>query len=167
MTFRSRLAPVTEAVDFEGPLWRADGTGTQTFVTLPFDAKALFGRARCPVRVTINEHSWRTTTQVYDGRYHVAVSAAARHAAGIGAGDLVRVHVKKDDAVPAIDLPAELASALRADLDARDAFEVLAPSHRREYARWVGEARLPQTRVRRAVAATERLKAGSKRPLPA
>lgn len=165
--FGARLADVTEAVDFEATLWRADGGRTQTFVTLPFDAKALFGRARCPVRVSINGHSWRTTTQVYGGEYRVLVSAVIRSSAGLAAGDEVRVHVRKDDAVPAVDVPAELASALRADDDARRAFEALAPSHRREYARWVGEAKRPETRARRAVAATERIKSSRRDSLSA
>ena len=158
---------MTEAVDFEAALWRAEDSGAQTFVTLPFDAKALFGRSRCPVRVTINGHSWRTTTQAYGGHYRVVVSAAARHATGLSAGDAVQVHIKKDDSVPADDLPAELAAALRADLEARDAYERLAPSHRREYARWVGEAKRPETRTRRAVAATQRIKASAQRPMSA
>jgi hypothetical protein len=167
MRFAARLARVTEAVDFEAPLLAAEGPTTRTYVTLPFDAKALFGRARCPVRVTINGHTWRTTTQVDGGEYHVNVSGVVRQAAGISSGDLVHIHVKKDDAVPAVDLPVELASALRADLDARDAFELLAPSHRREYARWVGEAKRPETRARRAVAATQRIKADGRPSLSA
>jgi uncharacterized protein YdeI (YjbR/CyaY-like superfamily) len=60
--------------------------------------------------------------------------------------------------------PPELAARLRTDPDAKDAFESLAPSHRREYARWVAEAKLPQTRLRRSEVALERLKAGVRRP---
>ena len=58
----------------------------------------------------------------------------------------------------------ENAAQLRADREAKDAFESLSPSQRREYARWVSEAKLPQTRQRRSVAATEHLKAGVRRP---
>ncbi|MEI6361418.1 MAG: YdeI/OmpD-associated family protein [Actinomycetes bacterium] len=158
---------MTEAVDFEAALRGPSEAGNRTYLTLPFDPKALFGRARCPVRITINGHSWRTTTQVYGGEYRVVVSAAVRAAAGLEVGQSVHVHVKKDDSVPAVDLPLELSAALRADLDARDAFELLAPSHRREYSRWVAEATLPQTRARRAVAAAERIKGSTRRPLSA
>lgn len=155
---------MTDAVDFDAALWRPDARGASTFVTLPFDVKALFGRARCPVRVTINGHTWRTTTQVYGAEYHVVVNAEARAAAGVGAGDLVRVEVRKDPTVRAAEVPPELASRLRTDPEALEAFESLAPSHRREYARWISEARLPQTRIRRSEAAVDRLKAGARRP---
>lgn len=155
---------VTDTVDFEAALWRPDASGAATFVTLPFDVKALFGRARCPVRVTINDHTWRTTTQVYGSEYHIVVNADARSAAAVSAGDAVRVQVKKDDTVRATEVPPELAAQLRADPEAKDAFEALAPSHRREFARWVSEAKLPQTRIRRSAAATQHLKAGLRRP---
>jgi hypothetical protein len=155
---------VTESVDFDAALWRPDARGASTFVTLPFDVKALFGRARCPVRVTINGHTWRTTTQVYGEGYHIVVNAQARAAAAIESGDSVHVEVKKDDTVRVAEVPPELAARLRTDLDAKEAFESLAPSHRREYARWVAEAKLPQTRVRRSEVALERLKAGVRRP---
>jgi hypothetical protein len=155
---------MTDAVDFDAALWRPDARGTSTFITLPFDVKALFGRARCPVRVTINDHTWRTTTQVYGADYHIVVNAEARTAAAVAAGDSVRVQVKKDDTVRTTEVPPELAVRLRTDAEAKDAFEALAPSHRREYARWVGEAKLSQTRLRRAEVALERLKTGVRRP---
>lgn len=155
---------MTDAVDFDAALWRPDARGASTFITLPFDVKALFGRARCPVRVTINDHTWRTTTQVYGDDYHIVVNAEARSAAAVSPGDSVRVQVKKDDTVRTTEVPPELAMRLRTDAEAKDAFEALAPSHRREYARWVAEAKLPQTRVRRADAALERLKTGVRRP---
>jgi hypothetical protein len=163
----ARICPVTEAIDFQGVLSRPDGPATQTHVSLPFDVKAVFGRSRCPVRVTINDHTWRTTTRVSGGSYHVVVSESARESAGIKAGDTVRVEVVRDDAVRAVDLPAELVAALRGDSAARDAYEALAASHRREYARWVGDAKRSETRSRRAVAAVERLKSGTHRPATA
>lgn len=150
---------MTDALDFDAPLRRRDARGSSAVITLPFDVKALFGRARCPVRVTINDHTWRTTTQVYGEDYHIVVNASARSAAGVQPGDHVRVQVRKDDALRSTELPAELAVRLRADAVAREAFESLPPSHRREYAHWVDEARLPETRIRRADAALERIKA--------
>ena len=66
---------MTDALDFDAPLRHRDARGSSAVITLPFDVKALFGRARCPVRVTINDHTWRTTTQVYGEDYHIVVNA--------------------------------------------------------------------------------------------
>jgi uncharacterized protein YdeI (YjbR/CyaY-like superfamily) len=57
-----------------------------------------------------------------------------------------------------IDVPAELAAALAADPVAAAAFEGLSYSHRREYARWVAEAKRDATRADRAAKSVERLR---------
>jgi uncharacterized protein YdeI (YjbR/CyaY-like superfamily) len=58
---------------------------------------------------------------------------------------------------PEPELPSELRTALAAAPDARAAFDGLAPSHRREYVRWVAEARRADTRERRAAQTVMRL----------
>ena len=59
------------------------------------------------------------------------------------------------------ETPDELAAALERDDEARAAFDRLPPSHRREYADWIREAKREETRRRRAGEAVERLRAGS------
>jgi len=56
-------------------------------------------------------------------------------------------------ATPSLDLPAELAEALDASPRAKALFERMPPSHRREHAAHVAEAKKPETRRRRAEAA--------------
>jgi hypothetical protein len=162
--FGARLWPVTPPLEFNATLWRPAGRGTQTLITVPFDVRDLFGRARCPVRVTVNGYTWRTTTQVYDGGFHVVVNSEVCEACSADEGDTVPVHITRDDAIRTVDLPVELVSALRASTEARAAFESLAPAHQREYARWVGAAKGPDTRMRRCAAAVERLRKGALRP---
>lgn len=54
-------------------------------------------------------------------------------------------------------LPLELESALDSSPAARERFEALAPSHRREYVRWILDARRPDARERRAAQTVMRL----------
>lgn len=49
-------------------------------------------------------------------------------------------------------LPPALKRALADDPAAKAAFDALAPSHRREYAQWVAEARTEETRLKRIAA---------------
>lgn len=58
---------------------------------------------------------------------------------------------------PELDLPRELAAALAGAPDARARFDELAPSHRREYVRWITEARRDDARERRAAQTVMRL----------
>jgi uncharacterized protein YdeI (YjbR/CyaY-like superfamily) len=60
-------------------------------------------------------------------------------------------------------MPSALAAALAGDAQARAAFEKLAFTHRKEYARWVAEAKREETRERRVQQALEMIKAGQTR----
>ena len=63
-------------------------------------------------------------------------------------------------------MPAELSEALSENEAAERTFEALPPSHRHEYLRWIGEAKLTETRRRRATQAAEMMvdKHGEARP---
>lgn len=49
-----------------------------------------------------------------------------------------------------LPIPDELAAVLSYDRETKARFERLAPSHQREYVTWIGEAKKPETRQRRA-----------------
>ena len=51
---------------------------TATMFRVPFDLKEAFGRARPPVRVTIRDHTWRTTPGVYDGVGMIVVNRSSQ-----------------------------------------------------------------------------------------
>jgi len=62
-----------------------------------------------------------------------------------------------------VETPAELRAALAKDKAAKKAFDAMPPSHRREHAKWVGEAKKTETREKRAAAAVEKVKAWASR----
>ena len=57
-------------------------------------------------------------------------------------------------------LPDDLAAAFDDDVRAR--FDALAPSHRKEWVRWVEEAKKPETRAARVEKTVESIRAGKK-----
>ena len=57
--------------------------------------------------------------------------------------------------------PQELEATLAGNARARERFEKLSPGHQREYIEWIGEAKKPQTRKRRARRAIEMLPDGN------
>jgi len=133
---------------------------------LPFDPKMAFGRARAPVRVTVESHEpFRTTIAIYDGQAWIGFRKAQLAELGLSSGDQVDLLVELDDQPREVDVPAELAAALRTDLTAAAAFEGLSYSHRREYARWVAEAKRDSTKADRAAKSVERLRRGIRTPL--
>jgi bifunctional DNA-binding transcriptional regulator/antitoxin component of YhaV-PrlF toxin-antitoxin module len=133
-------------------------------VEVPFDVKERYGRARAPVLVRINGVELRTTVAVYGGRYYVGFRKEIRERAGIGPGDRMTVEIEPDEAPREVEVPPELARALETAPEAKDAFEGLAFTHRREYAEWVSGAKKQETRNRRVGRAVEMLREGVKHP---
>ncbi|HEU4488189.1 MAG TPA: YdeI/OmpD-associated family protein [Actinomycetota bacterium] len=129
-----------------------------TYVEVPLDVRALFGRARPPVRATINGHTYRTTVAVYGGRYYLPLNRVNREAAGVGAGDVIEVGLAADDEARTLEVPDALAKALRVSREARVAFERLSYTHRREHIEYIAEAKRPETQRRRVDRTIERLR---------
>jgi len=128
------------------------GPGDGIALRLPFDPKEAFGRARAPVRVTIDEHpAFPTTVMVYSGVPWIGLRKGQIAEMGLAAGEPVRVRVELDDAPREVEVPDGLAAALRAD-----------PEGGAAYARWVAEAKREATRQDRVAKTIERLKAGIK-----
>ena len=67
-----------------------------------------------------------------------------------------------DDRPRTVELPEDVAGALGA-AGARDAFDQLAYSHRKEFVRWIEEAKRPETRQRRIDRTCEMVLAGEHR----
>jgi bacteriocin resistance YdeI/OmpD-like protein/uncharacterized protein DUF1905 len=138
--------------------------GDRPTVEVPFDVRKAFGSARAKVKVTVNGVALRTTVAVYAGRSYVGFRKEIREAAGIGIGDRIRVRIEPDLDERIVDVPPELARALAKDRVAKKAFDGLAFTHRKEYAKWVGEAKKPETRERRIARTVEGLRAAVKHP---
>jgi len=64
---------------------------------------------------------------------------------------------------PELPVPQELAAALGQAPAAKAYFDTLAPSHRRDYNEWIGEAKRAETRAQRATQAVEWLSEGKTR----
>ena len=133
---------------------------TATMFRIPFDLEEAFGRVRPPVRVTIRDHTWRTTPGVYDRVGYIVVNRKVKAATGVDAGDRVRVAMEVDTAPRRVTVPADLKAALTADAEAKAAFDKLSFTHKREYVEWVEEAKRPETRARRVAGTLERVHAG-------
>ncbi|HYX85569.1 MAG TPA: YdeI/OmpD-associated family protein [Gaiellales bacterium] len=133
-------------------------------VEVPFDVRAVFGRARAPVRGTINGHPFRTTVAVYSGRYYLGFRREIREAAGIAARRAVTIELELDDKPREVDVPSDLAAVLDEDAAAKAAFDRLSFTHRREYAEWVGGAKREETRRARAGKAATMLRDGVTHP---
>lgn len=134
---------------------------TATGIEVPADVVERLGGGKRPaVRVTLNQHTYATTLGVMGGRSTLPVSAEHRTAAAVSAGDEVEVGLVADTAPRTVEVPDDLAAAVAADPAAQATFDGLTPSQRKEWVRWVTEAKRAETRTARLGTTVETLAAG-------
>jgi hypothetical protein len=121
------------------------------------------GARRFPVVATVNGYTWRTSVARMGGEFLVGLNREVRQGAGVEAGDEVDVALELDSAPREVEVPTALATALAGDPQAKAAFESMAFTHRKEYARWVAEAKREETRQRRVQQALDMIRAGQTR----
>lgn len=125
--------------------------------------RAVFGEGRPPVSGTVNGTAFHTRVAVYGGKSYLGFNREIRDAAGIGDGDEVEIELERDDAPREIDVPAAFSEALESG-GVRNEFDALSFTHRKEYVRWIEEAKRDETRERRLAKAIEMLRDGVKTP---
>lgn len=150
-------------MEFQGVLEARELRGAA--VPLPMDPVQVFGRARAPVKVSVNGNPpYRTTVAIYGGVGWIGVRKEQRAEYSVDVGDTLTLLVERDDEPREVVPPVELALALETNAVAKAAYEGLSYTHRREYARWVDEAKRQETRDRRAMRAIEMLRDGRRDP---
>ena len=103
---------------------------------------------RPKVLVTLNGYTYRSTVAVMGGQFFVPLAAEHRTKAGVSGGDNVSVTLELDTAPREVEVPKDLAAALK-KARVRAAFDALSFSHRKEHVRAIEEAKAPETRSRR------------------
>jgi antitoxin component of MazEF toxin-antitoxin module len=137
------------------------GGKTATGIQVPDEViEALGASKRPPVTITINGYTYRTTAVRMGGAFYVPLAAENREAAGVAAGDAITVDIENDTAPREVTLPDDLAAAM--DDAARTAYDGLSYTHRKEWVRWVEEAKKPETRATRIEKTVAGLKAGKR-----
>jgi len=139
--------------------------GNASAVVLTDEQAAQIGEGpkRFPVTVTLNGYTWRTTVARMGGENLIGLARKIREDTGVQIGDVVEVAVELDTATREVEVPPELAEALANDPAAGAAYERLAYTHRKEFARWVAEAKRTETKERRVMQALEMLAEGRTR----
>ena len=119
------------------------------FIEIPFDVRKEFGRARPPVKVTINGHTYRSTVSVYGGKYLIPVRKSNQEAASAEPGDICKVTIASDTEVRDVTPPPDLKAALAKNPPAKARWDKLSFTHKKEHAHALLDAKKPETRARR------------------
>ena len=127
---------------------------------LPFDPKAVFGRARAPVVVTIGDYRYRSTVANMGGGAFVPLRRSHREAAGVVEGQPLEVTLTLDTDPRTVEAPDDLRAALQ-QAGAWERWERLSFTHQREHMEAIEAAKKPDTRARRIAKCVAMVAAGA------
>ena len=138
--------------------------GSTCYIPLTFDPKAVFGKARVPVTVTLNGYTYRSTTFTMGGPPFVPLRRSHREAAGLEGGETLTVRLELDAEKREVTVPRDLARALKAASPAWERWQGLSYTHQREHVEAIEDAKKPETRQRRIERAVEMVVTTRARP---
>ena len=121
------------------------------------------GRRTFPVQVGVNGVTLALRLARMGGENLIGLARAVREQAGVSIGSAYPVEIAAEEGERVVEVPPDLAAALAGDAQASAAFEALAYSHRKEYVRWIGEAKRDATRAQRILKTVEMLREGRHR----
>lgn len=134
-------------------------------VFFPFDVEKEFGsKGRVPVKASFDGVPYTGSMVKYGNPQHMLpILKGIRERIGKSPGDMVEVEVRRDGDERTIEVPPELAKLLKKE-KLLAVFDKLSYTHRKEYCRWINDAKREETRQNRLAKAMEMLKSGVKTP---
>jgi len=141
------------------------GAGGGAYVLFPYDTEKEFAtKGRVPVKATFNGVPYTGSLIKYSKPQHMlGVLKAIREQIGKGPGDTIEVVIWRDGEVRTIEVPAQFEAVMKKE-GLLPFFEKLSYTHRKEYCRWITEAKKQETRLQRLTKAIEMLKKKVKTP---
>jgi hypothetical protein len=135
------------------------GTG----VGIPFDVESEFGaKGRVAVKATFNGVPYASSLmKCGPGAHMLGILKAIREQIGKGPGDYVDVVLWRDETERTVEIPPEFEALLKKECLLAD-FGKLSYTRRKEYCRWITEARKEETRASRLTKSIAMLKTGVK-----
>ncbi len=135
------------------------------FIFFPFNTQEEFGtRGQIRVHAIFDGVPYAGALVKYGLPQHMLpVVKSILEQIGKGPGDTVDVVIGRDESVRTVEVPAEFAKLMKKEA-VLAAFEKLSYTHRKEYCRWITEAKKEETRQTRISKAVEMLRNGVKTP---
>ncbi len=136
-----------------------NASGGGAFVEIPFDVEKAFGSKKPKVKAMIEGVPYRGTLVRMGSAHHMLIILKGiREQIGKTFGDEIKVIVEPDAEPRVIEIPKDLLKELKQDKQAKVLFDKLSFTHRREYVRWIEEAKHAETRQSQIIQTIEMLK---------
>jgi len=141
------------------------GDGGGAYVLFPYDTEKEFGaNGKVAVSATFDGVPYTGSLIKCGSPQHMLPALKALRAQiRKGPGDTVEVVLWRDQEIRSVEVPSQFEELMKKD-GLLPFFEKLSYTHRKEYCRWIAEAKKEETRLKRLEKAIEMLKQGIKTP---
>ena len=134
--------------------------GTKSYIPVPFDPNEIWGgKHRHYVKGTVGGHGIRGFLRLEGGGYALPLGPAWLRDNPIPTSATIDV-VLQPDGPQSKALAADITMALNASPEAETFFQSVAPFYRKNFLRWIDQARRPETRAARIAEMVTMLEAG-------
>jgi hypothetical protein len=136
------------------------------FIEFPHDVRKEFGgKSRVKVKAVLDNFIYRGLLVKMAGESHwLGITKQVRTAIGKNPGDIVHVIIEEDLEERTIEIPNDLLVLLMNEPETLDYFNNLSYTHKKEYVRWINDAKKEDTRKKRVKKAIHLLKEKIKTP---
>lgn len=141
------------------------GRGGGAYVEFPYDTEKEFGtKGRVPVNATIGGVPASGALMRMGMPCHIlGVPKAIREQLGKGPGENLEIVLWKDEVPREVVVPAAFKTCMK-EAGVLEFFDGLSFTHRKEYCRWIVDAKKEETRTKRLDKAIQLLKKGVRTP---
>ncbi len=153
-----------QKIEFTGII-KQNGSMNAAFVEFPFSTEELFGKkGQVKVKATFdNKIEYRGSLAKMKSDCHIlGLTQDIRKQLGKSFGDEVSVRLTEDKEERTVDIADDIALVFNENPDAKKRFDAMSYTHRKEYIRWIEEAKKSETRENRKIKMIEMLLSGKK-----
>lgn len=134
------------------------------YIEFPYDVKKEFnGKSRIKIKALIDGVPYRGSLVNMGSECHwLLITKEIRKATGKNQGDKVHLIIEEDTEERMVQVPDDLLKLLGKEEDLLGYFNRLSYTHRKEYVRWITDAKKDETRKKRLSKTIEMLKESRK-----
>ncbi|MBB6371416.1 hypothetical protein HNP36_002492 [Chryseobacterium shigense] len=153
-----------QKIEFTGII-KQNGDMNAAFVEFPFSAEELFGKkGQVKIKAIFDDKvEYRGSLSKMKSDCHIlGLTQNIRKQLGKSFGDEVSVNLTEDKEERTVEIADDIAVVFNENLEAKSLFDKMSYTHRKEYIRWIEEAKKPETRENRKIRMIEMILNGKK-----
>ncbi|MDV7696767.1 YdeI/OmpD-associated family protein [Chryseobacterium soli] len=154
----------TQQIQFTATI-KQNGAMNAAFVEFPFSTEKLFGKkGQVRIKATFdNAVEYRGSLAKMKSDCHIlGLTQDIRKQLGKTFGDEVSVSLIEDQEERIVEIAEDIAVVFDENPKAKEIFDRMSYTHRKEYIRWINDAKKPETREKRKVKMIEMILDGKK-----